>query len=289
MPIKTSGQIGFNDLVDEFGSDPRTAESSSILSITGSWTATAVPISDYYRGIRVPNVVGNEGVPVLRVDSKGLPTSSLDLNTFYGTSKEEVITFTMPDLAVGGNLDAYSNGGGTSSWRTRLLDRKGANVDLDVTSLSYKISVSDFRIGLRGSFRDAGKNGTDGYSGLRNPGLRIYRRSRAFFGGLSLLKESRGSGQTTDNTSTSVNVPGMTVDVIGGVSGYNVDELLFVYVVDFYNNGGEGTPQYFWDNLTLPTVTIQTTRLDNSYQSVASGDSTGVVTASVISSGGSKK
>lgn len=90
MAIKTSGEIKFQDIINEFGG-------------TGE-----APLSDYYRGgLYVPNTNSNSNI--------GTQGNPISLGQFYGARKEIIMTYTMyGGGGAGGNGIADRTGSGTN-------------------------------------------------------------------------------------------------------------------------------------------------------------------------------
>ena len=113
MPIKTSGPISIQDIIDEFGG-------------TGS-------LSDYYRGgDYVPNKNANSAIPVV---GSGLPIS---LGDFYGATKIITLTF-----------KAYGGGGAGGSGFENNSDLVSRAGDGGPTGLML-MSTFDERIDVNG-------------------------------------------------------------------------------------------------------------------------------------------
>lgn len=144
MPIKLSGPINFQDIVDEFGG------------------SGARPLSDYYRGGNfVPNKNVNSNIPAA---GSGDPIS---LEDFYGASKIITLTFTAYGGGGGGG-SGYENGGLNSGSFAGTGGRTGILTRAQIEATPGNLSEDSKWLG----FANGGSGGENGGYKLGEAGLR---------------------------------------------------------------------------------------------------------------------
>jgi hypothetical protein len=143
MPIKVSGPISMQDIVNEFGGE------------------TPHSINEYYRGgSRVPNANINANIP---------QTGAISVGNFYGASKVIYLTLEMfGGGGAGGN--GYEDGGDPN---TRPGDGQATGIMLkssfDSGNYNFITSASGGTAGLHGSLgATAGGSGSVGFFGTGN-------------------------------------------------------------------------------------------------------------------------
>jgi hypothetical protein len=290
MAIKDSGQIGFNDLIDEFGSSKR-IDNSKDAGERGSWSGEAIPLSDYYRGRLTPDIPRNNNIPYqayFSLSKLKFRENEISLGQFYGAALIGDINVQMPYLRYLNIFESAITSVSAGAWYEKRLDASPEIVkQVDVTPYVYDISIPSFRVIISGSFRDAGKSGTDGRTSIRNPGIIILRKERrigGFLGGdrYSVIGSTRGTGESNNGNAVGVDVPAFKGQFINYQARYNpenADTLRFVYIVDIYENGGEGTPKaVFLVDGDAPKITISVAKINKSYEEIyrTQTESTGI-------------
>lgn len=179
MVIRSSGSISMNDIVAEFGgSAPHS-------------------LSEYYRGgSRVPNITLNNRIPTSGI---------IKFSDFYGATDFQSLSVSVGAL-------------NTNTWWANVVDSSGVArpvseprdtwmFALDLRRTTEVISVSpavvrvpSFTVEIQGD-KDADAYDDDEYTGIRNPGVRIFNPDG------TVLGTTRGTGEVFGSASLNVTVP----------------------------------------------------------------------------------
>jgi hypothetical protein len=219
MVIRSSGQISMDDIVAEFGG---TAPHS---------------LTEYYRGgTRVPNITLNNNIPTSGI---------IKFTDFYGATDFQSLSVSVPAV-------------NTNTWWSNIVDSNGVArpvseprdtwmfaLDLVKTTQSIGIApavvrVPSFTVEIQGS-KDADAYDDDEYTGIRNPGVRIFNPNG------TVLGTTRGTGEVFGGVSDTVTVP---------AASFNATQtgVYTIYLVANMYRSWEGDASYMrW---TSPTFNI---------------------------------
>lgn len=143
MPIKLTGPISFQDIIDEFGG---TGEAN---------------LSEYYRGGPfVPNTNANANI--------GIQGQPISLGQFYGARKEIVLAWTIQGAGgAGGNGMANGNGSGSNFPGNRSGIMLKSKYDALIAAGTTNPAITDFYADTEGTraYEEGGAGGAHGAQG----------------------------------------------------------------------------------------------------------------------------